>query len=252
MSDRIDSLILLPKCYRCLTKMLPTEPGRRSMESEISKQAIQELTEAVRQRYLASTKEEKPEILDEFIALTKCHRKHAIRLLGSRGERAATTSPHSRRIYDEAVKESLIVLWEAAGRICDRRLKAVLPPLIEPVEVNGHTHLDPEVRDRLLRISASTIDRLLAPVRQQAKGRRKSNAPKKASKQIPAKDLLRLGRAGAGRARGAHGAALRVLHIRSVSPQAWQRQMSSPAGRKAVPLLSREQSLVEGGLISDN
>ncbi len=213
------------------------------MESEISKQAIQELTEAVRQRYLASTKEEKPEILDEFIALTKCHRKHAIRLLGSRGERAATTSPHSRRIYDEAVKESLIVLWEAAGRICDRRLKAVLPPLIEPVEVNGHTHLDPEVRDRLLRISASTIDRLLAPVRQQAKGRRKSNAPKKASKQIPAKDLLRLGRAGTGRARDAHGAALRAIaHAVCISASlakadvlsGWTESRPAP-GSRAIP-----------------
>jgi hypothetical protein len=31
------------------------------------------------------------------------------------------------RIYDEAVREALVVLWEAADRICGKRLKAILP-----------------------------------------------------------------------------------------------------------------------------
>ena len=35
-----------------------------------------------------------------------------------------------RRIYSEAVREALIVLWEAADRICGKRLKAILPGLI--------------------------------------------------------------------------------------------------------------------------
>ncbi|MGQ9705265.1 MAG: hypothetical protein ACUVRX_12220 [Actinomycetota bacterium] len=72
------------------------------MESGIGKQAIRGLTEAVRQRYPVAAKKEKSRILDEFVALTKCHRVHAIRLLGSRGERAGAAYPHSRRIYDQA------------------------------------------------------------------------------------------------------------------------------------------------------
>ena len=43
---------------------------------------------------------------------------------------AAPTVTKGRRIYDEAVREALIVVWEASDRICGKRLKAVLPSLI--------------------------------------------------------------------------------------------------------------------------
>ena len=32
-----------------------------------------------------------------------------------------------RRIYDEAVREAVIVVWEAADRICGKRLKRRCP-----------------------------------------------------------------------------------------------------------------------------
>jgi hypothetical protein len=156
------------------------------MKKDISKQSKQELTDAIRQRYLDASKLEKARILDEFISLTGYHRKHAIRVLGSNREHPAKERPVGNRIYDEAVKEALIVLWEASDRICGKRLKAVLPIFIETMERKGHLDLDPEVRSRLFQMSASTIDRLLKQIREQAKGRRrKRNAPKKASKQIP-------------------------------------------------------------------
>ena len=156
------------------------------MNKEISKQSRQELTEAIRQRYATASRQDKSRILDEFVAMTGYHRKHAIRVLCSSDQSTSVESPVGKRIYDEAVKEALIVLWEAADRICGKRLKAILPILVESMERNGHMDLDPEVRSRLLQMSASTIDRLLAQVRQQAKWRRKkSNAPRNASKQIP-------------------------------------------------------------------
>jgi hypothetical protein len=43
-----------------------------------------------------------------------------------------------RRVYQEAVKEVLIVLWEAADRICGKRLKALLPLLVKAMERHGH------------------------------------------------------------------------------------------------------------------
>ena len=77
------------------------------------------------------------------------------------------------------------MLWEAADRIGGKRLKVILPVLVEAMERKGHLSLAPEVKRRLIAMSASTIDRLLASVRQQAKGKKKRrNAPKKASKQI--------------------------------------------------------------------
>jgi hypothetical protein len=156
------------------------------MKEKIRKQSIQELTAAIRQRYPQSSKKEKTRILEEFVRMTGYHRKHAIRLLGADSHDSCRTLPCGRRIYDEAVKEALIILWEAADRICGKRLVALLPVLVEAMERGGHLKLFPQVRGRLLGMSASTMDRLLAPVRQQAKGkRRKKNAPKKASKLVP-------------------------------------------------------------------
>ncbi len=51
-----------------------------------------------------------------------------------------------RRIYDESVREVLIVVWETADRICGKRLKAVLPSLVESMERHGHLRLEDEVR----------------------------------------------------------------------------------------------------------
>ena len=157
------------------------------MENSISKQSRRELTDAIRKRYARASKQGKSRILDEFVSLTGYHRKHAIRLLTStENEAVARASHHGRRIYDEAVKEALIIIWEASDRICGKRLKVVLPILVDSMERNGHLDLDPEVRVRLLEMSASTIDRMLTSIREQAKGKRKKkNAPKKASKQIP-------------------------------------------------------------------
>lgn len=55
----------------------------------------------------------------------------------------------------------LIVLWEAADRICGKRLKALLPILLPALERNGHLKPEPDVRSKVLGMSAATIDRLL-------------------------------------------------------------------------------------------
>jgi hypothetical protein len=78
------------------------------------------------------------------------------------------------RIYDEAVRQALALLWEASDRICGKRLKALLPVLIESMERHGHLRLDPVVRSSVLDVSAATIDRLLRPVREASgRGRRR-------------------------------------------------------------------------------
>ena len=135
------------------------------MGEGISKMAKQELLATIRDRYRASSKREKCRILDEPIAVTGHHRKHGIRLLGQSGDDGAQQPAvkRGRRIYDEAVREALIVVWEAADRICGKRLRAALPHLVESMERHGHLGLDPQVRQRLLAASAATLDRLLHP-----------------------------------------------------------------------------------------
>jgi hypothetical protein len=94
-----------------------------------------ELIAAIGERYRAAPKADKAKILDEFTRLTGYHRKHAIRVLnGTTAESPVTTVAPRNRIYDEAVRQALIVLWEAGDRVCDKRLKVMIPLLIHAME----------------------------------------------------------------------------------------------------------------------
>jgi hypothetical protein len=71
---------------------------------------------------------------------------------------------------------TLIVVWEASDRVCGKRLRALLPVLVEAMERHGHLQLAPQVRTGLLAMSAATIDRALREVRGQAGGRGRRRA----------------------------------------------------------------------------
>jgi hypothetical protein len=145
----------------------------------------QELTAAVSQRYQTADRANKKLILDEFTKVTGYHRKHAIRILTSRPV-PTRERPAAHRIYQQAAKEALVVLWEAADRICGKRLKALLPELIGAMERHKHLQLGPELRAQLLAMSAATIDRQLGPVRERAyAGRKKRTALNRIRKMVP-------------------------------------------------------------------
>jgi hypothetical protein len=101
--------------------------------------------------------------LDEFTRVTGYHCKHALRVL----HRPFVRQPARprKRIYDEAAPGARAVVGGGRSH-CGKRLKALLPVLIESMERHGHVRLDPVVRSALLDISAATIDRLLRPVRE--------------------------------------------------------------------------------------
>jgi hypothetical protein len=131
-----------------------------------------ELTEAVGARYRQARARERTTILNEFVALTGYHRKHAIRILA--GEHLQERPRAARnRLYDEAVRQALIVLWEAGDRVCGKRLKPLVPILIDAMQRHGHLKLDPLVQERLLQVSAATIDRALSQARAGADGHRR-------------------------------------------------------------------------------
>jgi hypothetical protein len=132
-----------------------------------------ELVEAIQKRYQHARLAKKTAILDEFIEVTGYHRKHAVRLLGSNGERRDKKLRSKERIYGDAVQEALILLWEAADRICGKRLKALVPLLLGSMEKHGHLQLETSVRDLLLQMSAATMDRLLAEPRERVTGTRR-------------------------------------------------------------------------------
>ena len=131
----------------------------------ISMATRDELVAALVGRYAASNREERGRILDEFTAVSGLHRKHAMRLLRTGRSRRRRGARPERRLYNEAVREALIVLWEASDRVCGKRLRALAPILVEAMERHGHLQLAPEVRTGLLAMSAATIDRALRETR---------------------------------------------------------------------------------------
>jgi hypothetical protein len=143
------------------------------MAGKISMAAQAEVTGAIRERYRASGKAAKSAILDEFVAGTGVHRKHAIRLLSSKG---ADCRPRGRpkTRYGRPVAKALVLLWEASDRICSKRLKPMIPTLLPALERHDQIAVDAPVRAALLAVSPATIDRMLSEGRiAAAQGRRR-------------------------------------------------------------------------------
>src|SRR3569833_1303994 len=144
------------------------------MRRRLSLATRKELIEAVRKRYQEAALATKTDIMNEFVELTGYHRKHAVRLLGPGSEqKREKRSCSDKRVYNEAVREALILLWEAADRICGKRLKALIPPLLAAMEMHGHLQLASGIRARLVQMSAATIDRLLTEPRERVTGTRR-------------------------------------------------------------------------------
>jgi hypothetical protein len=155
------------------------------MVTKMTRSARAELTNAVRRRYSAATGAEKRKILDEFIAVTGYHEKSAIRALNAEptvNKRQIRLRPS---LYDEAVRAALIVLWEASDRVCGKRLRALLPILLPALERNGHLHLADPMRQKVLAMSASTIDRLLREPRRATRLRKARRAMPAARRRVP-------------------------------------------------------------------
>ena len=178
-----ESRAALPRlgCYRARavasSGLLPTGGDMAT----ISAGAKRELVNAAGERYRQACRKDRRHILDEFVALTGYHRKHAIRVLGAAGA-AAPGRPRTgkSRIYTEAVTQALTVLWEASDRVCGKRLKALLPVLVPALERHRHLKLETEVRRLVLVASSATIDRLLSRARAATPGRRRRGSGKPA------------------------------------------------------------------------
>jgi hypothetical protein len=71
-----------------------------------------ELIRALSRRYSEVRRIERSRILDEFVAVTGYHRKHAMRVLrdGCTGSRHGLRP--GRRVYGDAVREAILLLWE--------------------------------------------------------------------------------------------------------------------------------------------
>lgn len=127
-------------------------------------------------RYKQAGRKGKGIILDEFCLNCGYHRKHAIRVLN---KFRLYTKPKLRKrgkpsVYNKtSIIKALKHIWLASNLPCSKRLKAILP-LWLPFYAGQYIELPPEALEALQSISASTIDRLLKPVRVKYKGKGRS------------------------------------------------------------------------------
>ena len=130
------------------------------MSRVLTATARNELVKAVRQRYRWRSREAKTRILEEFASISGYHRKSAIRILN--GTPCPPDDARGRcrpRVYDEAVRQALVVLWEASDRVCGKRLRALVPG----VAVGARAPRAPDAGRRysaeVLATSAATLER---------------------------------------------------------------------------------------------
>ncbi len=104
------------------------EPKRPTRTHSIHRPAIHQASKA-----------DKKSILDELVAATGYHRKSATRLLNNQPAKQSPKTPRRRkRRYDDQVSIALVILWEAADRICSKRLAPFLPELLDALDQPSH------------------------------------------------------------------------------------------------------------------
>ena len=127
----------------------------------------------------SKSRKERSRILDEVQELTGYNRHYAAWLLRKYGTRRVVTDEQGqtvelvvgrknkrRRIerpptYDEAVKEEIVFLWDCFDQMCGKRLVAMLPDILLVLIKSERITDDPQVQEKLKRISAATVDRML-------------------------------------------------------------------------------------------
>jgi hypothetical protein len=155
------------------------------MRKKMSLSARRELLSSLKPEYRRASADERKRLLEGFVTATGYNRKHAITLLG-RFDEVGRKKGKRKVIYDDGVKEALVKLWNAANRICSKRLVPFLPQLTEALERFGHLQLTEVDRGKLLSMSAATVDRLLKPDRQRLGGGKSTTKPGNIlRKQIP-------------------------------------------------------------------
>lgn len=148
----------------------------------------QAVTAVTFHRYREASRRAKRQILDDFCQTTGYSRGYARFVLRNHGRRIRLRGKlvvlgdvHKRqqgskpRFYDEQVVLALVKLWELLNYLCGKRLVAIMPELIEKLEQFNELRLAPATKEKLLRISAATVDRLLKPERRKHQLRRRSH-----------------------------------------------------------------------------
>lgn len=162
------------------------------------------ITREVARRYRKARKKEKGGMLNEFVATTDYNRTYASWVLSNWGREISrrlknwdkivlVKDPKLKkkrarpRFYDQAVLSVIKKAWKVLNRPCGKRLAPFLSEIISSLERHGEITIEPSVREKVLQISAATIDRALKDERKkwQVKGKSTTKPGSLLKSQIP-------------------------------------------------------------------
>ena len=156
------------------------------------------IAKEISKRYKKASKKEKGRMLDEFCALTSYNRSYAAWVLrkgaspkreGKKARGVPSTDGRRGRkpVYTAEVRRALVRVWAILDCPCGKRLVAALPDTVKALERFGEIKLKEGIRKKLLLMSASTADRLLASERKklELKSRSKTKPGSLLKHQIP-------------------------------------------------------------------
>ena len=143
----------------------------------MSPKSKREYFKSIAQRYQKASKKDKSKILEEFCQVCHYHRKYAIAKLNAyktiHRKPPGKQKPGPKPVYAHPqLIEALKTIWIGTNLICSKRLKAAIPHWIGSYQIdNGYLPFN--LVKKLLRVSPSTIDRILKPVKRLYRGKGK-------------------------------------------------------------------------------
>ena len=165
----------------------------------MTKESNKEYINEMRPRYRSASKKEQGVLLDEIMSVCKRNRKYLIRVLNKKPAPRYPTSVYGgtqkpagrpKEYHAPEILAFLLAVWHASNQACSKRLEHVLHLWLPYYEAFSGIVLSLEHQVLILRLSHSTIDRLLAAERQRyrvGKGRTTTKPGTLLKKRIPIK-----------------------------------------------------------------
>ena len=142
-----------------------------STEDEMTIDERRKYLGRMKKPYSQGSRNERGHLLDEMEAVTELHRKSLIRLMNG-GLKRTPRRQQRGRTYGPEVDDALRVIAESADRlhrfdyVCPERLTPNLVWMARHLATHGELRLSPTLLQQLDHISVSTVQRILARVRQ--------------------------------------------------------------------------------------
>ena len=165
----------------------------------MTKLSKREYINEMRARYRAAGKQQQSKLLDEIMNVCKLNRKYLIRVLNKKPRPKYPTALYGgvnkrvgrpKEYHAPEILAFLLRTWHASNQACSKRLKAVLHLWLSKYEEATGIVLSLQHQVLILRMSHSTIDRLLSDERRKyrmGKGRTTTKPGTLLKKRIPVK-----------------------------------------------------------------